>query len=72
MVIIIFFFFFLLIVVNADKFCGVDLEDAETTCWQPCTSDGDCCALSMKCFETGSSCGSSDLSGSNHFFCGTR
>ncbi|KAL7536558.1 hypothetical protein ACHAWF_005498, partial [Thalassiosira exigua] len=56
--------------VAAYTYCGVDLEDAKNTCWQPCNSDSDCCSLAQRCFETGSSCGSSDLSGPNHNFCG--
>ncbi|KAL7542991.1 hypothetical protein ACHAXR_012288 [Thalassiosira sp. AJA248-18] len=54
---------------SADKFCGVSLEVAENTCWQPCSSDSDCCALAQRCFEA-DSCGSSDLTGTNHNFCG--
>merc|ERR1719253_590002 len=56
--------------VSGDKFCGVDLEDVQNTCWQPCSTDGDCCASSQKCYEAGESCGSSVLTGANHFFCG--
>ena len=55
---------------KGDKFCGSDLEDAQNTCWQPCSTNDDCCASSLLCFETGSSCGSSDLTGTNHYFCG--
>eukprot|EP00579_Thalassiosira_antarctica_P012310 CAMPEP_0201921690 /NCGR_PEP_ID=MMETSP0903-20130614/9949_1 /ASSEMBLY_ACC=CAM_ASM_000552 /TAXON_ID=420261 /ORGANISM="Thalassiosira antarctica, Strain CCMP982" /LENGTH=401 /DNA_ID=CAMNT_0048458695 /DNA_START=35 /DNA_END=1240 /DNA_ORIENTATION=- len=55
--------------VSGDKFCGVDLSDAQNTCWQPCNSDSDCCASSQQCFEA-SSCKSYDLSGVNHNFCG--
>lgn len=58
--------------VAADKFCGFDEDDAKSTCWQPCRTDNDCCDTSLqRCFETGSDCGSSDLGGTNHFFCGT-
>lgn len=56
--------------VVGDKFCGVDLEDAQNSCWQPCSTDSDCCASAEHCFETESSCGSSDLSGTEHYFCG--
>lgn len=39
-------------------------------CWQPCSADSDCCASAQRCYETESSCGSSDLSGTDHYFCG--
>eukprot|EP00581_Thalassiosira_minuscula_P012047 CAMPEP_0183732264 /NCGR_PEP_ID=MMETSP0737-20130205/37987_1 /TAXON_ID=385413 /ORGANISM="Thalassiosira miniscula, Strain CCMP1093" /LENGTH=387 /DNA_ID=CAMNT_0025965227 /DNA_START=94 /DNA_END=1254 /DNA_ORIENTATION=- len=55
--------------VAADRFCGVDSNDSN--CWQPCQTDSDCCSPAQKCYEAGASCGSSDLSGTNHFFCGS-
>jgi len=55
---------------EGDRFCGVDLDDAQNKCWQPCSTDSDCCAISQRCFETGNSCRSADLIGANHFFCG--
>ncbi|KAL3785546.1 hypothetical protein ACHAW5_010507 [Stephanodiscus triporus] len=38
-------------------------------CWQPCNLTATA-VLCPKCFEVGSSCGSSDLSGTAHNFCG--
>lgn len=57
-------------VVVGDRFCGVDFDDVQNTCWQPCSTDGDCCSTAQRCFEARSSCGSSSLTGTNHFFCG--
>jgi hypothetical protein len=57
---------------NSDKFCGISLEDAQNQCWQPCTTDEDCqaCAVDYSCYETGSSCGSNNKEGTNHYYCG--
>ena len=59
-------------VIHGDKFCGTSLEHARAECWQPCTTDEDCraCAVDYSCYETGSSCGSNDKEGTNHYFCG--
>jgi len=59
-------------VVLSDKFCGISLEDAQNICWQPCTTDEDCraCALDYSCYEAGSSCGSNNKEGTNHYYCG--
>lgn len=54
--------------VVSDKFCAEDEYD--DTCWQPCVQDSDCCSTSHRCLEAHSSCGSADLSGTNHYFCG--
>jgi len=54
----------------ADKFCGVDLGDAQNKCWQPCGSNNDCCSTGQSCFETGSACGSGELSGTDRYYCG--
>lgn len=56
--------------VHPDKFCGTSLEDAQSTCWQPCGTDSDCCSLSQKCYETEESCGSSIYEGTQHNYCG--
>lgn len=68
----IFWALFILKVVHSDKFCGTSREDAEDKCWQPCTTDEDCqaCAIAYSCYETGSSCGSNNKEGTNHYYCG--
>ena len=45
---------------------------SESKCWQPCTTDEDCqaCAIAYSCYETGSSCGSDNKEGTNHYYCG--
>ncbi|KAL9189121.1 hypothetical protein ACHAXT_011611 [Thalassiosira profunda] len=58
------------VVTNGDRYCGVDQDEAEAACWQPCNTDNDCCSSSQRCYEAGSSCPSSDLSGFHHNFCG--
>ena len=65
-------FILVLGVVNSDKYCGTSQEDAESKCWQPCTTDEDCqaCAIAYSCYETGSSCGSNNKEGTNHYYCG--
>eukprot|EP01082_Thalassiosira_pseudonana_P007996 g6349.t1 g6349 contig23:261852-263914(+) len=56
--------------VSSDKFCGTDQADADNTCWQPCGSDADCCSLGQRCYEAGSSCGSSVYDGEDNMYCG--
>lgn len=60
------------------QFCGLSLDNAKDTCWQPCPrGDSDCC-LGMTCYDTAESsstssegqCSTSDYSGSNNFYCG--
>ena len=58
--------------VSSDKFCGTDQADADNTCWQPCGSDADCCSLGQRCYEAGSSCGSSVYDGEDNMYCGVR
>ena len=64
------------------NYCATTLEEAKSTCWQPCPRGDDDCCLGLKCFDTstsssssgsssdGSSCGVSDYTGTNHFYCG--
>lgn len=54
----------------SDNFCGTNQTDAENTCWQPCSSDGDCCSRGQRCYEAGAACGSSLYEGTNHNYCG--
>eukprot|EP00986_Skeletonema_menzelii_P010167 scaffold4850_cov136-Skeletonema_menzelii.AAC.4 len=63
---------FIVGVVHSDKFCGTSLEDAQSQCWQPCTTDEDCqaCVIAYSCYEAGSSCGSNNKEGTNHYYCG--
>ncbi|KAL7520539.1 hypothetical protein ACHAWX_005264 [Stephanocyclus meneghinianus] len=56
--------------ITSDKFCGTDQSNAESTCWQPCGTDADCCSLGQRCYEAGESCGSSAYVGPTHNFCG--
>ena len=54
----------------AYKYCGIDITDASTKCWQPCSSDIDCCSIGEKCHDADENCGSNDKSGSQHNYCG--
>ena len=61
-----------LLFVTSDKYCGIDINDASTKCWQPCSSDIDCCSITEKCYDAPitNTCGSNDKSGSQHYYCG--
>ncbi|KAL3817168.1 hypothetical protein ACHAXA_007711 [Cyclostephanos tholiformis] len=64
-----------IVLVDGYKFCGIDADDARDVCWQPCSTDADCCSSSQSCHDVpiSDACGASshDLGGTSHNYCGT-